>query len=117
MPESQLLHKGPCIACQSSDACAVYDDGHAYCFSCNTHFPSSEEPAEAKPEKKAAPGLLAVTYSAIPKRKISLDVARSNGYGTANWNGQAVQVAEYCNDKGEVVAQKVKTADKRFTGR
>jgi len=115
MPESQLLHKGPCIACQSSDACAVYDDGHAYCFSCNTHFPGSEEPAEAKPEKKTAAGLLQVIYSAIPKRKISLDVARSNGYGTAKWNGQAVQVAEYCNDKGEVVAQKVKTADKRFT--
>ncbi|MAA65250.1 MAG: topoisomerase [Alteromonadaceae bacterium] len=115
MTESQLIRHDPCPKCDSSDACAVYDDGHAFCFSCNTHFPESGEPVEALPERKTAAGLLKVCYSAIPKRKISVDVARSNGYGSATWNGQQVQVAEYCNDRGEVVAQKVKTADKRFT--
>lgn len=115
MTESKLVHHGPCSKCDSSDACAIYDDGHAYCFSCKTHFPGSEKPAETKTEKKSAPGLLSVTYSAVPSRKITLDVARSNGYGTATWNGQKVQVAEYCDDRGQVVAQKVKTADKKFT--
>lgn len=28
----------PCPNCPSSDACCLYDDGHAYCFSCNTHI-------------------------------------------------------------------------------
>jgi twinkle protein len=115
MTESKLLHHGPCIACSSSDACAVYDDGHAYCFSCQTHFPGSDEPAETKPKKRASSGLLHVTYVGIPARKISLESAKKNGYGEAVWNGQTVQVAEYCNDDGEIVAQKVKTIDKKFT--
>jgi twinkle protein len=35
--ESTLVSKGPCSSCGSSDANALYDDGHAYCFSCETH--------------------------------------------------------------------------------
>jgi twinkle protein len=35
--ESQLVSKGPCGDCGSSDACATYDDGHTYCYSCETH--------------------------------------------------------------------------------
>jgi twinkle protein len=46
------LHK-PCPQCSSSDAYCLYDDGHGYCFSCQTYFPkensngstdASEEP-------------------------------------------------------------------------
>lgn len=37
MTESNLISKGPCSNCGSSDACALYDDGHTYCFSCETH--------------------------------------------------------------------------------
>lgn len=33
---SQLVSKGPCNDCGSSDACATYDDGHTHCFSCST---------------------------------------------------------------------------------
>lgn len=35
--ESQLISKGSCDECGSSDANALYDDGHTYCFSCETH--------------------------------------------------------------------------------
>ena len=35
--ESNLVSKGPCSECGSSDANASYDDGHTYCFSCLTH--------------------------------------------------------------------------------
>ena len=117
MTESTLLHHGPCDACDSSDACAVYDDGHSYCFSCNhrTHggdsFTASEPPKEETP---LAHGLLRSRPTAIPSRSITLEVARSNGYGVATWNGQEVQVADYCDAEGRVVAQKLKTADKRF---
>lgn len=37
MEESTLLRKTSCPDCGSSDANAVYDDGHEFCFSCNTH--------------------------------------------------------------------------------
>ena len=35
--DSQLVSKGPCGNCGSSDACATYDDGHTFCYSCETH--------------------------------------------------------------------------------
>ena len=34
--ESNFLYHTPCGNCGSSDANSVYDDGHSYCFSCNT---------------------------------------------------------------------------------
>ncbi len=37
MEESTLISKGSCDSCGSSDANALYDDGHSFCFSCNTH--------------------------------------------------------------------------------
>jgi len=37
MEESTLISKGSCDSCGSSDANAFYDDGHQFCFSCNTH--------------------------------------------------------------------------------
>ena len=37
MEESTLISKGSCDSCGSSDANAFYDDGHSFCFSCNTH--------------------------------------------------------------------------------
>ena len=35
--ESQLVSKGPCSNCGSSDANCTYDDGHTYCFSCEAY--------------------------------------------------------------------------------
>ena len=48
MPSKLISSGNPCDKCGSSDARALYDDGHEYCFSCNTHFPApSEKPSEA----------------------------------------------------------------------
>lgn len=33
----------PCDKCESSDAVAVYNDGHTYCFSCNTYGETRED--------------------------------------------------------------------------
>lgn len=33
----------PCEVCGSSDAKTSYTDGHSYCFSCETYFPSDSE--------------------------------------------------------------------------
>ena len=42
--ESILVSKGSCDECGSSDANALYDDGHTYCFSCETHKQGDESP-------------------------------------------------------------------------
>ena len=33
----------PCDTCESSDAVAIYNDGHTYCFSCNTYGEARED--------------------------------------------------------------------------
>jgi twinkle protein len=50
--------------CGSSDAYFEYDDGHGYCFSCNTYFP---------PEGGASFILTGFTYEYIPFRCIERD--------------------------------------------
>lgn len=110
--DSTCIRKDPCPECGSSDACAVYDDGHAYCFSCEAHFPKYEEgDHQAEEREHARDDLFHVVYQAIPSRGITHAVARSNGYGVSG----KYQVAEYCDATGKVVAQKLKTADKQFS--
>lgn len=41
--DSNVTHKGSCEECGSSDAKAYYDDGHAYCYSCQTYFKGDTE--------------------------------------------------------------------------
>ena len=36
MTESEFIRHDPCPDCGSSDALAVYTDGHTFCFSCHT---------------------------------------------------------------------------------
>ena len=40
---SKLIKHIPCLSCGSSDARALYDDGHEWCFSCNGFTPSHEQ--------------------------------------------------------------------------
>ena len=43
MTESEFIRHDPCPDCGSSDALAVYTDGHTYCFSCTTRTPGDGE--------------------------------------------------------------------------
>jgi len=118
MTESICLRHEPCPECPSTDACAVYDDGHAHCFSCGTHFPKfpgGESESKAVVTHTAASGFLQIKPVDLPSRQITESVCRNNGYGVAQWKGQQVQVANYCTADGQVVAQKVKTASKEFS--
>ena len=40
---SELITHGECDKCGSSDANALYSDGHMYCFSCETYTPPDDE--------------------------------------------------------------------------
>lgn len=116
MTESVLVSHSPCPECGSSDANAVYDDGHTHCFSCGVHVhgngsASTEVPVSPKKHRD----LLDITPTDLPSRKISESVCRSNGYGVSRYCGETVQVANYCDETGAVVAQKVRTAAKEFS--
>jgi len=111
--QSGFVAHEPCSACGSSDALARYDDGHGFCFSCEKYFPGENEaPVDQAPLPE---GFLQHHPAPLKGRGIKASTCRMAGYGVAQVNGATVQVADYRDEKGELVAQKIKTADKRFS--
>jgi twinkle protein len=109
--ESSLVSKGSCEDCGSSDACALYDDGHTFCFSCGTHHPSGDvTPRAAIPKQRA--GLVTGDLDPLIKRRIDAKTVEKFGYRTGTHHGKTVQIAPYCDATGRVVAQKLRYADK-----
>lgn len=109
----------PCPACGSHDALTIYEDGHSYCFSCNTYFRSDKE------EKKLSSGLKKqglidlqdMVVSPLPKRKLTKQTCAKYGYFTSKVHGQPVQVACYYDDDNKLLGQKIRYADKTFEAR
>lgn len=62
----------------------------------------------------ASPDLLPVEVRGIVSRKITDETAERFAYGFSTYKGQKVQVAQYRDAAGRVIAQKLRTADKRF---
>ena len=112
--ESNLLFKGACDSCGSSDGNAHYDDGHAFCFVCDrrTIYDGSYTETRTNP-KGGNMDLLRGEYRALGKRKLTEETVRKYGYHVASMSGETVQVADYKRD-GKVVAQKVRTPSKDF---
>lgn len=118
--DSEFIYKTSCDNpdCGSSDANAVYDDGHKYCFSCTTYTPPEQGgiPTETRLNVEAIdPRFIKGSFSDLPARKLTEETCRKFGYQIGMHNGQPVQVANYRNNKGSVVAQKTRTADKEFS--
>lgn len=112
MSDSELVSKGPCPDCGSSDACALYDDGHTHCFSCGvTRKGDGEEPEEREPLRK---DLLHGEVQPLPARKIDLKTAQKFDYRVGQMGGRKVQIAAYQDASGRTVAQKWRDSDKDF---
>mgnify|MGYP000097034260 FL=1 len=76
--ESNLVSKGPCKECGSSDGNATYDDGHSYCFVCNKHTQGDgpSAPQQASPKDGSELARLVGLWSAhkggaIPDRALT----------------------------------------------
>lgn len=110
--ESNFLYHAPCPNCGSSDANSVYDDGHQFCFSCQTYTPDRDLPPSVAPKK--AGDLISGEFMAITKRKLKEDTCRKFGYQVGQLSGKPVQIAPYYNKDGVMVAQKIRTPDKQF---
>jgi len=119
----------PCDDCDSSDALALYSDGHTHCFSCNiTRFPNKtyryEEVDEMSESVVSVPNFSTATptsrgyIGAITDRKISKDTCEkygvrivSNGDGTIGSH-----LYPYYDRNNNLVAYKVRAvATKDFT--
>ena len=105
--DSTLTGHTACPCGTSSDALAVYDDGHSFCFSCNKYF------GDGQKEKPMPTELInGLSTVALSKRSISETTCRKFGYGRGEYKGQTVQVAPYYDESGKLVAQKVRFANK-----
>ena len=58
--------------------------------------------------------LLKGEVQALKTRGISLDTCKKFSYQIGEHKGEKVQIANYCNSVGQVVAQKIRTKDKKF---
>lgn len=114
--DSELIDKGPCPKCGSSDGNALYSDNHQFCYVCNTYTPPDEDEERPIPTRKSSKGDLLPPgeYRAIPARSLTEETVRKWGYSVGKMHGEPVQIANYRNDAGQIIAQKVRTADKDF---
>lgn len=117
MNESNLLSHGPCESCGSSDANALYDDGHTHCFSCGvTVQDPSRAPAPTKKGTKKMAELAEGEVTTLAKRHISEETCRKWDYRVGTFKGRPVQIANYRDpSSGRIVGQKVRFPDKDFT--
>lgn len=126
--ESILLFKGPCENCGSSDANAHYSDGHTFCFVCeNPVYPPKDEVPEfvtqnykARGGKSMSNNLLTFgeaegQYVDLTARGIQKDICQKFGYWIGKVNGKPHQIANYYDDTGQLVGQKLRDRDKEFS--
>lgn len=113
MSESEFVRHTSCPACQSSDANAVYDDGHTHCFACGALGREDGE-APVQTETKVAGGLLRGDFYPLTARGITEQTCRKFGYTMTRKNGKWVQIAPYHDAEGTMVAQHLRTEDKEF---
>ena len=69
----EYVCKGECEKCGSSDANALYSDGHTYCFSCETYTPPEQDVEMKEIVKTQNTNFNPVSGEvvALPKRKIN----------------------------------------------
>lgn len=135
----EVLYKGACEFCGSSDGRAVYSDGHSYCFAgCDED--DRWQPPEQTPEEYAewaasqqynreAPKRMSKgkgmdvwnfeehggSIVDLTKRGLTAETCKKYGYWVGRDNyGKMVQVADYRDEAGIITRQKIRYPDKTF---
>lgn len=111
--ESSLIKHMPCDECGSSDGNALYTDGHTHCFVCKKTVQSGGGTSNVQSKKQKA-GFASGQYQDLVSRKITEDTCRKFSYAVGSISGSTVQIAPYYNKAGELVAQKIRGANKQF---
>lgn len=112
--DSNLVSKGPCAKCGSSDANATYDDGHTFCFSCNSYGEEDGVTKTATPKSKAK-GLLPLgEFEPWRARKLTEETCKKWGITLSEMGGKPVRIFNYRDTTGTLVAQKVRGRGKDF---
>ncbi len=114
MSESKALSQGPCADCGSSDACTLYDDGHTWCFSCETYREGDKIQRRGELQHQLDWSPLNGEFRDLGKRGINSRTCQKFGYRLASYHGETVQIADYHDSAGNLCAQKVRNSKKQF---
>jgi len=109
MSDTKCISKGPCPSCTSSDAHALYDDGHSYCFSCETNFNNNSKVVPMTNTKSS--GLLKTSgeVSAISDRHIERETIKTfNVEVTKSGSTITHHIYKYFDNNGNHVANKIR---------
>jgi twinkle protein len=99
--------------CRSSDANSLYSDGHTFCYRCSTH--KNGDGQQRSTRRRVAGELIQNgEVQALPKRKITEETCQHFKYAVGKHGSKTVQIAPYFNAEGQLVAQKIRFADKTF---
>jgi twinkle protein len=114
--ESEFIGKEPCPECDSRDNLARYSDGHGFCFGCGfyQHAEKGDAPVEAVAIARPRTSLVPGEVRALPKRGITEETCQKFDYTVGMFNDKPVQIANYCDETGNTVAQKLRFANKDF---
>lgn len=127
--ESVMLYHLACENCGSSDANAMYSDGHQFCFVCENRIaaPKDEEdrPKPRNFQRGGKPmsndilnfGESDGQYVGLTARGISKETCQKYGYWIGRVNGQPHQIANYYDETGNLVGQKLRDKDKNFSAK
>jgi len=126
--DSRLISKQQCPLCAdigkdtTGNGLAVYDDGHTYCFKCDTHSQSGDSNMESSYNPSPPPtGTISpkgTARVALTDRRISADICSKYGV-TVSFN-EGGKVAKhyypYFNSEDQLIGYKERTLeDKHFT--
>ena len=110
MGDSKCVRMEPCPSCGSRDNLGRFDDGHGYCFGCS-YYEHGDSTMTDKPttfKKKVDMDFVSGEHIQLKSRGISDETAKKFDYTVGSLFGKAVQVANYRDKFGEVVAQKIR---------
>jgi twinkle protein len=117
LTESTVVSRDRCPKCaengndNSGDNLAVYSDGHTHCFGCGYHTNGN---GSTSTPTKANFNMLKGSCTELSHRRIDEKTCRQYGYQTAIVNNTDVEIANYYDQSGVVVAQHVRGPNKQF---
>ena len=113
--ESEFVEHIACTECGSSDANSLYTDSHTFCFNCQTHKHGDQQQDTPKaPKADPFTNWVQGEYVDLRKRCISAETCKSLGYSVGEYMGQPCHIAPIYNEKGQLVAQKLRLPNKDF---
>ena len=116
---SRAISRKPCFTCDSSDANVEYDDGHHFCYSCETYFPPNYKSEGNMIQQQNSYQLnknKSFNFAAIADRKISEKTCREYDV-TVSMQGSMItdhRYKYYDKDNNHIATKFRQTQDKKF---